>query len=363
MTVNKTINLAKALQKYYLHKGNRIIFANKMTLNQLAMVMWERLGFREVDSSVLSRVISGERLFTQRQLRAFCEILKIKGLEKSYLKDILLGEIYQKFKLLPDFQGSVFYNEIVEGLLKKVSEFRLKGDPHLAAELTDLLLGEVRKNLGKSTYDYYGRLLLEAYFNGSVFLPHQQIVARQQPLIKEIKTLAEITKRKDFLGLYHFAKGGAYYDQAKYDLSLPEIEEAQKYIKWSNVKYEIARQKILNLAQLKLVSRFNRACDSLNQNEKPASLLDGIGRAQGLLKMPQAFRTLDDVEKIYHRNKDHDVYRLIQLTRSRMEVIRSLEPNDKNHFEKLGKEGLKLATQHGYKRYAAKIREMLNSIL
>ena len=77
MAVKNPSHLSKALQKYYLQKGNRIIFQNKMTLNQLAITMWERLGFKEIDASVLSRVINGERLFTIKQLEVFCEIVKI----------------------------------------------------------------------------------------------------------------------------------------------------------------------------------------------------------------------------------------------------------------------------------------------
>ncbi len=84
MIVNKTTNLARLLQKYYQRQSNRIIFVNKMTLNQLALAMWERLGYQGVDASVLSRVINGERLLTPRQLEVFCEILKLEITVKLY---------------------------------------------------------------------------------------------------------------------------------------------------------------------------------------------------------------------------------------------------------------------------------------
>lgn len=56
-------NLAKKLQQYYTKKGNRIIFSNGLTLNQLALEMWERLDYQGIDVSVLSRVIGGRRFF------------------------------------------------------------------------------------------------------------------------------------------------------------------------------------------------------------------------------------------------------------------------------------------------------------
>jgi len=161
MVVNKTTNLARVLQKYYLHKGNRIIFANKMTLNQLAITMWERLGFHEMDASVLSRVIHGERLFTQKQLSVFCDLLKISRREKFSLKEILLSDIYKKFRLEPNFYNFNSFGSLIENLIKKIAEFRMIGNPYLASELTDILLGEIKAATANLSFSSKTRRLFD----------------------------------------------------------------------------------------------------------------------------------------------------------------------------------------------------------
>lgn len=65
------------LKNYYFRKGNRILFSNGMTLNQLALCMWEKLGYREIDSSVLSKVINGNRHFSPKQLEVFADNLPV----------------------------------------------------------------------------------------------------------------------------------------------------------------------------------------------------------------------------------------------------------------------------------------------
>lgn len=62
---------AKLLKNYYKKEGSKIIFRNGMNLNQLAMEMWEKMGYGGVDASVLSRVLKGERLFSSIQMASF----------------------------------------------------------------------------------------------------------------------------------------------------------------------------------------------------------------------------------------------------------------------------------------------------
>lgn len=77
--------LSEAIQTYYTHERAQIRFQNKWSLNQLAMAMWEMLEFQQIDASVLSRVLKGERLFTPRQLEVFCALLEISKTEHEHL--------------------------------------------------------------------------------------------------------------------------------------------------------------------------------------------------------------------------------------------------------------------------------------
>lgn len=88
--------LAQALQKYHIKRGNKLCFSNGMTLNRLSLEMWERLGFRGIDSSVLSKVIHGKRLFSLKQLRIFCDVMNLPQSERNYLFEILAKDIMTK---------------------------------------------------------------------------------------------------------------------------------------------------------------------------------------------------------------------------------------------------------------------------
>lgn len=78
-------NLSAALSRYYSREKKRIIFRDGRALHELAMAMWEELGFQQVDASVISRVLNGERLFTASQLKVFCTVLTLPKREEEYL--------------------------------------------------------------------------------------------------------------------------------------------------------------------------------------------------------------------------------------------------------------------------------------
>jgi hypothetical protein len=95
--------LAKELKKYYQRIGNKIVFSNEMSLNQLAWEMWERLGYKEIDPSVISRVLKGERVFNFKQLFVFTQVLNIDSREKEKLKKALYEELAHRYGLEEDF--------------------------------------------------------------------------------------------------------------------------------------------------------------------------------------------------------------------------------------------------------------------
>jgi len=96
MTTN---HLAKELGKYYRRERNKFVFVNGMTLNKLAWEMWERLDYKEVDPSVLSRVINGERLLTFDQLLTFIEILGISQKNKRLLMEAFFLDLSKRFSI------------------------------------------------------------------------------------------------------------------------------------------------------------------------------------------------------------------------------------------------------------------------
>ncbi len=160
--MSKLGHLSKALQKYYTRKGNRIIFANGMTLNQLAWEMWERLGYREIDPSVLSRVISGERRFTHTQLMVFSKILKLGKSETSILREILAKELISKF----DFDREIFsytnedYIDLLREVVTKIGLIRANDLPLLALEWIDTTEERIKSSFKKGRNARFRKELL-----------------------------------------------------------------------------------------------------------------------------------------------------------------------------------------------------------
>ncbi|HXH26322.1 MAG TPA: hypothetical protein VNG90_00335 [Candidatus Acidoferrum sp.] len=89
-------HLATGLQKFYYKDKGRVVFVGNITLNQLALHMWAELGFQKVDASVLSRIISGERLPTPAQLETFCQVLKLGPRDREYLFFCLSQDYFER---------------------------------------------------------------------------------------------------------------------------------------------------------------------------------------------------------------------------------------------------------------------------
>lgn len=85
----------------------------------MTMNIWQELGYVEVDTSVLSRVLQGKRLFTTKQLSAFCKLLKIEHEEQELLfaclaKDLLQREGLTKktFVMPPKHLANLFHHQL-----------------------------------------------------------------------------------------------------------------------------------------------------------------------------------------------------------------------------------------------------------
>lgn len=126
-------NLARELKKYYTRTPNgRVVFRNgrnEMTLNRLAAEMAQQLyndGERDFDSSRLSKVISGHRLFTAQQLAVFCGIMRLTDEERWEI-----GTELAKDRLHIDLSISP---SILQYASEGVYKVYIQGNPLLAIE-------------------------------------------------------------------------------------------------------------------------------------------------------------------------------------------------------------------------------------
>lgn len=89
-------NLAQELRRYYVRTGNRVLFRNGMTLNKVAEEMYERMNYREIEPSVISRAINGIRLFTARQVEVFGNSLELTCEEQIGLYEALIADLEER---------------------------------------------------------------------------------------------------------------------------------------------------------------------------------------------------------------------------------------------------------------------------
>jgi hypothetical protein len=113
------VYLAEALSKYVEKKTHSFTFRSGLSLNQFALAMWEKSSTCGIDSSVLSKVLNGKRLFTPYQLSVFCRTLNLKRSEREYLFYCLHKDDAQKSGLklsapfIPAFAAHQFLGKLI----------------------------------------------------------------------------------------------------------------------------------------------------------------------------------------------------------------------------------------------------------
>lgn len=123
------IHLAEALGSYCTRSSGKIIFRGNLTLNKLALVIWEESSTCGLDASILSKVINGKRLFTPRQLSIFCKVLNIKNRDREFLfyclhkdQSIKSGVVFDT----PFIPSSGTYR-FIEALMHKLDDLFTRG--------------------------------------------------------------------------------------------------------------------------------------------------------------------------------------------------------------------------------------------
>lgn len=306
--------LAAILQNYYKTKGNKIVFKNGLTLNGLSVVMWEVLKYKEVDSSVLSRVIHGQRLFTYRQLEVFCEALSLQEKEKIELKYALSQDVLLRSNINADiFRGgkSIFdlARESYDRILNILRLLRKDGHPEEVISLSQIfeniidsksyLQSQDKKILGK-IYNEKSRAF------GETSSP-QKVLSLMNALNKRAIEFGEATKDREILDMAYMNVGGAYYVAKRWKDSSMFLESMFKKVS-AKTQLEFVRTLLLDYAYQKDYSRFKETLgktikiidkDSSNSHVILASIYEAIARSLSIFGfIEEARRILEEAEKL-----------------------------------------------------------------
>jgi len=259
--------LSDALRPYYNYRSNRIIFKSGLTLNQLAFLMWEKLGYREIDASVISRVISGSRLFTRRQLFLFCRLLHLSYIEKGRLKQTLVKDLLTRSG---NSTRDAFFPVSEQHAVKIVHSLTSGGNPHYAIELASLFEDLItQKNLLARLYNEKSRAF------GLISSP-SAVLSLMSPLNDKALEIGEKTRDREILNMTYMNIGGGFYVGAKWQASADFINSIFKHVD-KTTQVEFLRTLVLDYAYLQDKEGFRYAVTkSLHLLDVSNSLDSGV---------------------------------------------------------------------------------------
>lgn len=223
-------HLAEALKKHYTKREGKIIFTNKKTLNQFALQMWEKLGFSQIDASVLSKVINGKRLFTPQQLRIFCQILAIDNHEEDYLLHCLAQDynVRKNLHIKGFFLASPFAYELMSDFIDGSFRALYDGDLKQLENKCNLVRTIMNsfpnnKNIHQDIEHLYG---VNLYLSGRVIeclsLP-ETVLAETLQISNKLLALAEKNKDRMLYAYAHALLANAYYLAGGYSYSANKV--------------------------------------------------------------------------------------------------------------------------------------------
>lgn len=367
---------SKSLQKFYTRKGNRLIFTNGMTLNQLALAMWERLGFREIDASVVSRVLKGERLFTKSQLCHFAQILNLSPLEFEHLCDDLMDAILQKF----GFDYSFYSEGRGQHTLLKLQEhlFIIKkikvNDVRFTKEWIEHNLDTLESLSFKNNTQEKNRQVLLGQYLSEYFLCLQTTLTLSDnwkemfQAINRLENVAYQLKNRSLLNISQYERGNTHYILGNYSQALKSLRQVQTEVdEFDYGESSTLRATALCLAFQNQETEFNQVKKRLKYlirnrpDELKAPLLEALGRAEYVLNnKTEGERFLESslqaCERLYAQRSAYADLRTLQLLSTQLYLASSQLTRIPNP-EKLACQAMTIAHTHRLPR----LEETINS--
>lgn len=375
------VTLAKELEKYYNRVGNKIVFTRALTLNRLSFEMWEQLDYKNIDPSVLSRVLSGERLFTKRQLNAFCRVLKMTEQEERRLEEVLLFEIMDRFGIEEDFLLNIGSNFIdLAGFnLEKIQGLLDNGQYSFANDFVNHVIENVHDELKLNILaDKSRKILLRILGELLIAQHHVLIIAHTKqkdpfPIKRAAVNLFKIgqeLKDQEFIKLADFITGNLLYIKDDCQNSLNYLKLAQGLTSHSTEKICSARALIIILARLKQrdlyeVNKKHLLSLSAGANAVYKSfIMEGIARSelyQGDYGKVQYYLSSATAagESISPTSNEKNLSKA-RIIRTTMELVYNLnEDRNKKYLKKIGSEGIELTKTFGYSRHEEQIKNLM----
>lgn len=321
MTKKSISNLAKILSNYYKKKANKKVFINGMTLNKLAVAMWEKLGYKKMDESILSKVINGKRLFTKQQLNAFCKVLNLKQWEIRSLQRALMQDILVRSMLISEHEIILTAKSQIEVMILNIEKLALsvkvlreRGQPNEA--ITTASIARDLEEFMLNSYPKKAKLHLNSFatvYNEEALAWAETLVEKHKSAKIAYSNSRKVTSYKEMKSrrILNDAKitfGGGYYLDEEwekgaqyYDLIFDDLDEKNKLL--------CCRQQSLCYASMLDKENYYRVRKKglkLIENNQygymhdAVSMLEAFARSLTILgKSDEALDVLEEAESLY----------------------------------------------------------------
>jgi hypothetical protein len=372
------------LRGYYTRKGSRFIFANGMSLNKLAMEIWERLNFSDMDVSTLSRVLSGERIFTVDQLEVFCELLKIRGRKKEELLSALGNDVHKRYG---------FKVDLIDKIRKEMTDFIDASLGHFSIVKRTAPFDTLKLWLDQLSFWTERSIVLEKgtsrkklfYLRAEILMNYVWFFPcvtddwdknriKVKMLSEKITETAKILKRTDLM-----EKSKVILHQYKYFKG--DFSGVLKIIESVNFDYMADREYEVDLLRAAMVSYANMGDENSYRavcryaiknkqfytNDLKSKLYQGMSRAEATLKNYALSRKLLDKswDYFFKSRKDSDflTHRELQLANTEIEIALESGSKNKELYEKMGKEAISLSNYLNHSYYGKAMERNLKKLL
>lgn len=366
------------LSKYFYKKGNRYIFINGLTLNSLSSEMW-MVG---IDSSVLSRVLNGERIFNSTQLKKFCEILHLDDRQKDELSNALQVDYLARrgFLAVKESFSSIDIIDLIALDVKCIHDAREHGLTNYVMKTSNALILKIESIIGKvnkviyknELYKLLGMLYSEKIYASGCSLTPEENMEVIFPLVEKQIELARLSNVKNLLIEAKIHLAFAFYAQGNYEkdkkttyfyaTSLYFIQEAidlkpttthLKLLCWRLVALNstyLKKQELFYLAQKNIDSIITNNEDDSGFSFIPWAL-DSISRGQSYFGDGKAMKTLERSKEFSKKMKWSDPLRETAMIRNEIEVLQNFKIIETDYILNQAKRGFELSNNFGFSRY------------
>ncbi len=384
--------LVEVLKKYYRKDGNKLIFKNGLTLNRLALEMWEKMGYQGIDSSSLSRILAGERLFTAPQLEAFCESL---GLAQQDIYDLREGLYYSRLHkfghLLENFRPSYDALDFIDSLIKIAHIFLKKGKYH---EANDIVV-PLENYLGDKISAMYSPVLqtkaLEqlstiVYIKGKgeIATSSSSIVLKRISLIvRKLRGILLATKnslheiRINNLLTHGYYIAGGYINSSEkdglYKKAVSAGYKAFKELPYSDID-KLLTMRVIAVSTIYLRDRqnFSKIKEEMSRvmNRFPAEsyfygtyLYNAIVRGMLIFKFPESLKIEGLAKKHFHKSIVGSHLNELSDIRHELETYLAIKMENKYNIAIKIDRGLQIAGEENYPRHQKSIEKLAQKLL